>query len=551
MSRPRFFQATGTTRRNKEATMIKATTILLSWLTLASLLAGCSSNPVSPAPVTGAPIGSPVEFVSKITGSPNPLGIPTGVALDKQGNLYVMDTINSRVHKFDTDGNFLTAWGAQGVGDGQFNVNTHGGGRIAVDGQGNVYVADSSYRVQKFDSNGKFLLSWGSKGKDDGQFSIRMSVAVNEQGDVYVADDNHRIQKFDSSGKFLLKWGGRGAGDAELFGPVGLSVDEVGNVYVVEFLNGRIQKFDGNGKPLAKFFIEEIEDKFVTPGDIAVNSDGNLYVTDWTNNRIVKIDSSGKLLGVWGGPGSGDSQFNEPWCVAVDGNGNVYIADSLNSRIQKFRSLSLTPTVDPSPLQLATTSPTAEPTLTPVINQSTPSPSIPTLAPDEKLASAPEDIVGTWKGTVEGDPGYLIVKDDGTVNLAQNADGTSGNTHNYWFEGAEFNIAHELALHSCEQVGRYQIRVKQDGDKTVSLTFVLLEDPCKPRVRDLVNSTPVWSLPLPSSVEEVVFITDDGVQLAGTLFGQGPTAVRKSRYSAAVHTGSVCSTQCTAMRFAI
>jgi hypothetical protein len=121
--------------------------------------------------------------------------------------------------------------------------------------------------------------------------------------------------------------------------------------------------------------------------------------------------------------------------------------------------------------------------------------STPTFAPDEKLATQPAEIVGTWMGNVEGEEGFLIIREDGRVTLAPNQDGTSGNTHTYWFDGDQFNIKHDLAIHSCDQVGKYKIRIKQDGDKIISLVFMLIEDPCNPRVRDLVNNTPVWQAP--------------------------------------------------------
>ena len=120
---------------------------------------------------------------------------------------------------------------------------------------------------------------------------------------------------------------------------------------------------------------------------------------------------------------------------------------------------------------------------------------LPILQPGEKFATLPEEIVGTWKGNVEGEEGFLIVRDDETATLAEFQDGTSGNTHEYWFDGDQFNIKSEFAIHSCDQVGKYQIRIRQDGDKTVSLIFVLTEDPCNPRIRDLVNNTSIWLLP--------------------------------------------------------
>src|SRR5438552_3020378 len=82
---------------------------------------------------------------------------PKGVATDGSGNVYVADTYTRRIQKFDTSGSFLTAWGSEGSGNGQFGgpVGPFG---VAADGSGNVYVADTyNTRIQKFDANGTFL----------------------------------------------------------------------------------------------------------------------------------------------------------------------------------------------------------------------------------------------------------------------------------------------------------------------------------------------------------------------------------------------------------
>jgi len=69
---------------------------------------------------------------------------------------------------------------------------------VATDGSGNVYVADEyNHRIQKFDANGAFLTAWGSQGSGDGQFQYPFGVATDGSGNVYVADEgNSRIQKF-------------------------------------------------------------------------------------------------------------------------------------------------------------------------------------------------------------------------------------------------------------------------------------------------------------------------------------------------------------------
>src|SRR5438094_4979731 len=83
---------------------------------------------------------------------------------------------------------FLTKWGTLGSGDGQFNSPFS----VAVDNSGNVYVVDSgNNRVEKFDSSGTFLTAWGSFGSGDGQFSSPRGVAVGPSGNVYVVDTNN------------------------------------------------------------------------------------------------------------------------------------------------------------------------------------------------------------------------------------------------------------------------------------------------------------------------------------------------------------------------
>ena len=91
-------------------------------------------------------------------------------------------------------GTFVTTWGSSGTGDGQFNAPLG----VATDGNGNVYVADTNNnRIQKFDASGTFLTTSGSYGSGNGQFSNPIGVATDGSGNLYVADtNNNRIQKF-------------------------------------------------------------------------------------------------------------------------------------------------------------------------------------------------------------------------------------------------------------------------------------------------------------------------------------------------------------------
>jgi DNA-binding beta-propeller fold protein YncE len=169
---------------------------------------------------------------------------PSGIAIDSIGNVYVADTENDRIQKFEASGNFIAKWGRPGELDGHFLWPSD----VAVDDSEDfVYALDgTSHCVQKFDSSGSFITSWGSEGTGDGEFLWPHGIAVGAAGDVYVADtDNCRIQKFDNSGNFLIKWGLWGHEDGEFMYPTGITVDASGDVYVADRSNSRIQKVTG------------------------------------------------------------------------------------------------------------------------------------------------------------------------------------------------------------------------------------------------------------------------------------------------------------------
>jgi streptogramin lyase len=170
-----------------------------------------------------------------------------------------------------------------------------------------------------------YKAQWGSDGSGDGQLSGPRGIAVDGSGNVYVADwGNNRIQKFNASGAYLTQWGGSGTGDGQFDRPYGVAVDSSGNVYATDIYNNRIQKFSSSGTYLTQW---NSDGQLNGPRGIAVDASGNVYVADLNNNRIQKFNSNGAYLTQWGASGSGDGQFDSPTNLAVDVYGNVYVSN--------------------------------------------------------------------------------------------------------------------------------------------------------------------------------------------------------------------------------
>lgn len=263
---------------------------------------------------------------------------PRGIAVDVAGNVYVVDQLNHRIQKFTSTGTFLTKWGSPGTGNGQFSGATG----VVADGFGNVYVTDTGNdRVQKFTTNGTYLAQFGSSGSGDGQFSQVWGIDVGTNGDIFTTEiGNDRVQRFDSTGSFITKWGTPGSGDGQFANPNGLDVDASGNVYVVDELNHRVQKFDGSGTFLTKWgTVGSGDGQLSFPTDVAMFGGSSVFVADASNHRVQKFDGTGTFITKWGTQGAGEGQFEFPRGIAVDAAHNVYVVDTNNNRVQKFDSL--------------------------------------------------------------------------------------------------------------------------------------------------------------------------------------------------------------------
>ncbi len=266
---------------------------------------------------------------------------PTGITVDKDGNIYVADTDNHSIQKFDKEGTFIARWGGEpGSQEGAFYYPRG----LTSNADGHVYVADTgNNRVQRLDADGNPMKSWGKfgfawRGADLNKFDAPWSVTTDLEGNIYVTDTgNARVQKYKGDGTPLLKWGRDGSFDGAFFFPRGIAVDFVGNIYVADEGNNRIQKFDMRGSFLTKWGREGSgPGQFKQPWGVACDAVGNVYVVDLGNHRIQKFDANGSFLCAWGNRGKTEGQLNFPSGIAVDKEGAVYVVDSGNHRVIKY-----------------------------------------------------------------------------------------------------------------------------------------------------------------------------------------------------------------------
>jgi tripartite motif-containing protein 71 len=249
---------------------------------------------------------------------------PAGIAVDGDGYVFVSDQ-NDRVQTFTRDGAFVRAWGSRGTGDGQFTPasfpGNHGPGGIAVSKDGLVYVADSwNSRVQVFTRTGEFVGKFGSIARPGGAFNTSEAIAAGQlggrmnspeglaldaKGQVFVADDGrfstrgaYTIQKFTATGEFLNRWGRDGFEPGQFDSPSGVAVDAAGNFYVADTANNRVQKFNQYGQFLTQW--GSICDGCLRlPTDLAFDHEGRLLVVDSANRQVQTFARDGRFQGKW------------------------------------------------------------------------------------------------------------------------------------------------------------------------------------------------------------------------------------------------------------
>jgi DNA-binding beta-propeller fold protein YncE len=168
----------------------------------------------------------------------------TDVAVDPRGFVYTCEYGEGRadrLQKFDTHGRFMLQWAHFGSRPGE--VQRPQG--LALDREGRLFVADAvNHRVQEFAPDGRLLAVIGGLGSAPGQLRYPYDVAIDGAGRLYVCEfGNHRISVFGPDRRLIAMWGRPGRAPGEFNHPWGIGVDARGFIYVADTYNYRVQKF--------------------------------------------------------------------------------------------------------------------------------------------------------------------------------------------------------------------------------------------------------------------------------------------------------------------
>ncbi len=182
------------------------------------------------------------RFLTSI-GSREELERPVGIAINEEaGRIYVVDSKKHRVAVFDfKDGKLLFTFGERGMEEGQFNFPSN----IAIDREGRVWVVDTiNGRVQSFDEEGNFIDTFGRLGDAPGTFGRPKGIAIDQEGHIYVVDGAfNNVQIFNDEGQVLLVFGGWGEGNGRMVLPAGIYIDKNDQIYVTDQWNKRVSVY--------------------------------------------------------------------------------------------------------------------------------------------------------------------------------------------------------------------------------------------------------------------------------------------------------------------
>ena len=242
--------------------------------------------------------------------------VPFDLAIDKESNIYVLDSFQSQIQKYSSSGKFISSWGKQGNSEGEL-YRPEG---FTIDNNNYIYICDTyNHRINKYTSNGTFVKSWGKFGFYESEFFYPNAICLDSNNLIYVSDSrNGRIQKFTNEGDYVMSWG-QSDDMSDLRYPHGISIDNNDIVYVADASHCLIKIFNEQGRYITKIGTNESSEpgNFSFPMDVYVDNEGTVYVADTGNHRIQKFKkkyitegTSKAIIIAGGGPYTGNNLWD-------------------------------------------------------------------------------------------------------------------------------------------------------------------------------------------------------------------------------------------------
>ncbi len=407
---------------------------------------------------------------------------PYGVAMAEDGTLYVADAgDNNRIRRIGSDGAVTTLAGfEEGFADGDGTAarfDTPSG--LAVDRAGNLYVADTgNHAIRKVTPLGvvSTLAGTGAAGFHDGaaaqaQFNGPIGVAVDAHGNVYVADTyNARIRRIDAQGQVSTLAGGERPGDADGAGaqarfdtPTALAVDEGGIVWVADSRNNTLRRIAPDGAVTTPWYA--LREVLHRPMSLALTHDGLFYVGEMSSGRVIQVSRDGQPLVLAGTTQA--QRLSRPAGLALDARGGLWVSDASSHRLHRI-----------VPVDKATA------TVAPVAGAVGPAPNDPLPATKGRWPVRPQDgwheVVGTLgevRGNFSGESrhhlhGGLDIRGDVGAQVLAIADGKVSSPSAAW------GLDQQGEGLAVDGLGYIHMRVGRDARDAVSdpSRFQLLRD---------------------------------------------------------------------------
>ena len=259
-----------------------------------------------------------------------PLSQPQAIAIDLEGFVYIIDTGNSRIVKFNNKGDYVFALGGFGWETEEFDRPLD----ITVKTGLEVFVADfNNERIERYDKKLNYISSFYSEETFSTNlgFGFPSGVDVSAQGELFICDnENNRILKLNTFGQPIVSFGDFNWGDGQLEHPAKVEISPDNLIYVSDQSANQVVVFDYFGNYVTRF-----GKNLLNKPKGMTWSRNKLFVADSGNDRMAVFDKNHQLIYSWGDEGSNIGAFKNP--VDVAGFGElIYVLDSDNNRVQVF-----------------------------------------------------------------------------------------------------------------------------------------------------------------------------------------------------------------------